>query len=225
MTDVVLRFDRVTKLLDGRPLLRQVSAEFRRGELVIIRPLKGPGRSALTRLLVGQTAPDEGRIDRMGLGAPPPGSAWGFVRTAPALRGLEMRAAAYGVDFDAYTAALAGLMDEPAALGRPFDRLHGRDRMILTFAASWLLPCAVFAIDDRPLPSDAEARARLMPLWRRARAEACILWLARPNAFPRAVTPTRIALVRQGALTFSEPTTAARATTPTSTAVRDEGSL
>lgn len=203
MSDIALTLRTVTKRMDGREVLSGASAEFTRGELVIVRPWSGPGRGLVARLLVGQVYPDEGVIERCGPAAPPPGSAWGFLRAAPVHRSLKLRAAAYGLAFGPYEDAVGELMDDPAALARPFERLQGRDRAIVTFAASWLLPCPVFAFEGGPFPKDAIARERLMPLWRSARRSAAIIWIARPGAMPRGVSPGRIAELKGGRLLFT----------------------
>lgn len=205
MSRIALTLRGVTKRMEGRALLSDVSADFACGELVIVRPFAGPGRGLLARLLVGQVHPDEGEIARSGPAAPPPGSAWGFIRTAPVYRSLELRAAGYGVAAAPFATAVGDLMDDPSALARPFEQLQGRDRSIVTFAASWLLPCELFAFEGGPFPKDAVARERLMPLWRSARRSAAIIWIARPKAMPRGVSPGRIAELRNGRLLFSRP--------------------
>lgn len=179
----------VSKSIRGKITLSEVSATFRRRELAVIRSTQAIERMTLLRLLAGQSHPDAGDVWRAGRPAPPPGTAWGFARSAPVMQSLDLRAAAFGVATRPYAEAIAGFMDEPAALLEPFEQLQGRDRMVVTFASAWLLPADLFVFDTRPLPTDAIAKRRLLPLWREARRRAAVVWLLRPKSPLRAVRP------------------------------------
>lgn len=201
---VVAVLDRVSKVARGRAVLSEVSATFRRRELVVIRSLQAVERLALMRVLVGQVYPDVGEVRRMGRAAPPPGTAWGFVRTAPVLQSLDLRAAAFGVATRPYAAAIGRFMDNPAALLEPFEQLQGRDRTVVTFASSWLLPADLFVFDTLPLPADAIARRRLLPLWRDARRRAAVVWLMRKKSPLRGVRPNWEGTLSEGRLHLRE---------------------
>ena len=66
--DLVYALDRVTVLVDGRAVLRDVSFELRRGERIAFVGPNGAGKSTLLRLLAGDEQPASGTIRRLDLG-------------------------------------------------------------------------------------------------------------------------------------------------------------
>ena len=175
--EVVLSCTGVAKQIGARTVLRDLDFALRVGELALVRASRGAGKTTLAKLLCGQTDPNEGRILRRSRPAPLIGSSHGFQPGAPALRGLDIRAAAHGVESSAYVLAVASFMEDPNALRRPFSEIVGRDRAMLLFASSWLLPSAVYVADGSPLPNDPEMRERLWPLYEAARARGGIVWI------------------------------------------------
>lgn len=63
MRDTLLRMDRVSVQLGGRPVLAQVSLELRRGEIVTVIGPNGAGKSTLIRAALG-LIPAAGHIER-----------------------------------------------------------------------------------------------------------------------------------------------------------------
>jgi ABC-type branched-subunit amino acid transport system ATPase component len=61
--DVVLRATGVCRSFGGTVVLDNVSAELRRGEVVLLRGDNGSGKTTLLNILTGNLAPDSGRID------------------------------------------------------------------------------------------------------------------------------------------------------------------
>jgi phospholipid/cholesterol/gamma-HCH transport system ATP-binding protein len=59
---VVIRFDNVTKLLSGRPVLNALSFEIERGETFCIVGASGAGKSVTLKHMVRLMTPDEGRV-------------------------------------------------------------------------------------------------------------------------------------------------------------------
>jgi ABC-type transport system involved in cytochrome c biogenesis ATPase subunit len=175
---VALSLDGVAKRAGRRLVLAGATAEFRIGELTLIRGARGSGKTVLARLLCGQTLPDEGGVRRLGLAAPLVGAAWGFAPEVPAIEGLELRASAHGLDLASYADAVAAAMGGREPLGRRFGRLNGRERQLLCHASAWLTPARLYVADGALLPLEREALARLEPLCAAARARAAVVWIA-----------------------------------------------
>jgi ATP-binding cassette, subfamily F, member 3 len=66
----VLTLEHVAKAFDGRPVLRNVSAELRQGERVALLGPNGSGKTTLLRIISGQLAPDSG-VSRLGASVRP----------------------------------------------------------------------------------------------------------------------------------------------------------
>ena len=62
MTPALLTAEQVTYAVDGRPLLRQVSVRFDRGEFVAVVGPNGAGKTTLLRLLAGVRVPSAGSV-------------------------------------------------------------------------------------------------------------------------------------------------------------------
>jgi phospholipid/cholesterol/gamma-HCH transport system ATP-binding protein len=60
--DVAIRFDRVSKAFDGRPVLQDVSLVVRRGAAFCLLGRSGTGKSVTLRHIIGLVAPDSGRV-------------------------------------------------------------------------------------------------------------------------------------------------------------------
>jgi phospholipid/cholesterol/gamma-HCH transport system ATP-binding protein len=60
--DVAIRFDRVSKAFDGRPVLQDVSLVVRRGTDFCLLGRSGTGKSVTLRHIIGLVAPDSGRV-------------------------------------------------------------------------------------------------------------------------------------------------------------------
>lgn len=200
-----LRLEGVTKRLGSREVLQGVDARFHLGELTLVRAARGAGRTTLARLLAGQTAADTGAVLRLGPAAPLIGAAWGFDNGSPALEGLELRAAAYGLDFGGYVDAVAERMSDPEALRRPFGEIAGLDRAMLIFAAGWLTPSTLYVVDGSPLPANAVLRARLRPLYEQARAAAAVVWIGQDTLYPGVFWPDRFLRLADGRLSAETP--------------------
>ncbi|SEA65378.1 ATP-binding cassette domain-containing protein [Rubrimonas cliftonensis] len=197
---VVLALEGVVKRAGRRTVLSGVDARFATGELTAIRGKRGSGKSSLARLLAGVSFADAGRIRRAGLAAPIVGSGAGFLGGAPALRGLELRAAAYGLELAGYTAATAGFLEDAEALSRDFGRIVGRDRTALLYASAYLVPAPVYVVDGAPLPADAALRKALRPLLQAARGRAAVIWIADEKASVSAYRPERALRLENGVL-------------------------
>ncbi len=64
--DVVIRVENLHKSFGGRPILKGIDLEVRRGETVVIMGGSGCGKSTLLRHLIGSIEPDEGRVEIFG---------------------------------------------------------------------------------------------------------------------------------------------------------------
>jgi phospholipid/cholesterol/gamma-HCH transport system ATP-binding protein len=64
--DVIVRCQDVRKSYDGRPVLKGVSLEVRKGETLVIMGGSGHGKSTMLRLLIGAEKPDSGKIELFG---------------------------------------------------------------------------------------------------------------------------------------------------------------
>lgn len=74
-SDAIIRVERVTAAYDGRTVLKDVSFEVRRGEVLVIAGGSGSGKSTLLKHMIGLNQPSAGRILIEGgdLAAAPPG--------------------------------------------------------------------------------------------------------------------------------------------------------
>ena len=64
--DVIVRCRDIKKSYDGRPILKGIDLEVRKGETLIIMGGSGHGKSTLLRLMIGAELPDEGTIELFG---------------------------------------------------------------------------------------------------------------------------------------------------------------
>lgn len=198
----VLELRDVTKL-DGRKIiLNRLSGRFAAGELTQIVGPRGAGKSLLAKLISGQKIPDAGQIVATTLPAPQISSAWGIAMAGSVERGLGTVAAAYGIDSGAYTSAVAALLDNPHVLSSHLRSLGRAERTLVTFAASYLVPSDIYIADGSLLPTAAELRARLEPLYLSVRSRAAILLFSGDPATGNRFDPDRRALLHHGQLSF-----------------------
>ena len=173
----VLALDRVVKRSGKKLILNGMNLRVRVGEVVtIIGGAAGP-KAILTRVLNGQLGVDGGDLLRAGLPGPTLSAPMGFGLGGTILRGLEMRAAAYGVDLDNYVNAVAALIRNPEDLRKPISALAPTDRMTILYGSAFLLPCTHYTNNSGPLPADKRAKVALRPLFREARQRAAFICL------------------------------------------------
>lgn len=183
-----------------REAIAGVSGVFRQGDLSIIHGGAAGARSLLARLITGQLPPDSGQIWRDGRAGPLIGFMQGFNVGGPALRGLELRAAAYGVRFWDYVDEIATYLRNPDIMRKQMAKISGPDRAALLYASAYVLPCTHFVSEQAPLPVDEELRERLTPLYERARARAAIICITRSPKVARQFDNRRILRFREGQL-------------------------
>ena len=197
---VVLRVDALEKSFGGRVLLRDVDFALRGGEMTVILGRQGAGKTVLARILCGQHLPDRGRVLRAGRVPPPAGLGLGLGVTATLERDLALRAAAHGVNTRDYLRAVVGVLGDAAPLSRPFSRLDGAQRGIVTYAASYLLPSAAYLADNNPVPMTPMARPRIEPLFEAVRRRSAILWLTAGTGSLREYEPDHVLMLEHGRL-------------------------
>ena len=64
--DVLIRVRDIYKSYDGRPILKGISFDVRKGETLIIMGGSGHGKSTMLRLMIGAEKPDSGTIELFG---------------------------------------------------------------------------------------------------------------------------------------------------------------
>jgi phospholipid/cholesterol/gamma-HCH transport system ATP-binding protein len=64
--DVIVRCTDVRKTYDGRPILKGVNLEVRKGETLVIMGGSGHGKSTMLRLMIGAEKPDSGTVELFG---------------------------------------------------------------------------------------------------------------------------------------------------------------
>lgn len=173
----VLVLDQVSKRSGKKNSLNGMNLRVHAGEIVsIIGGAAGP-KAILTRVLNGQLSPDSGSILRAGLPGPSLSLPMGFNMGGTVLRGLELRAAAYGVDLDGYVNAVAGLLRNPEELRNPLAAVSPSDRLTILYGSAYLLPCTLYTNNSGPLPPDKRAKAALRPLFKEVRKRAAFICL------------------------------------------------
>jgi energy-coupling factor transporter ATP-binding protein EcfA2 len=190
----------------GKALFRNVSADFYAGEITLITGGRGFARIELSRLLSGLSSPDQGRINRVGKPGPTPGAATGFDVGGPVMRGLEMRAAAYGIALNGYAEAIASLMRAPGLLRKPLGKLAAFDRQIVLFGGAYLLPCSHYVTEKALLPTEPAARKALAPLFRQAQSRAAMITLGDKAGMGAETQPHRTAVLFESGLEFEAKT-------------------
>ncbi len=201
MTEPALILENVVKR-DGRSVvLDGASVAFHFGELAVIRCKRGRAKSAIARLLSGAGHPDSGRMRRAGLPAPLVGASAGFQSGAPVLRGLELRAAAYGLDLRSFRAKIAALLDDPATLEKDFGRLGGVERQAVLYGASYYVPAPIYVIEGSPLPTDGPLRGKVRKRFVELRQTAALIWLTEEKTALAAWKPERSFGLAHGTLT------------------------
>ncbi len=173
----VLVLDKVLKRSGKKNVLNGMTLRVRAGEVVTIIGGAAGAKAVLTRVLNGQLGVDRGSVLRAGLAGPTLSSPMGFNMGGTALRGLELRAAAYGIDLDTYVNSVAGLLRNPEELRKPLAAMSPSDRMTILYGSALLLPCTNYTNNSGPLPADKRARAALRPLFREVRKRAGFICL------------------------------------------------
>lgn len=185
--------------------LAGVSGVFRQGDLSIVHGGSEVARDLLGRVMVGQIPHDSGQIWREGPGPPVLGLAMGFNVGGPVLRGLELRAAAYGVRFYDYVDQVAAYMRNPDVLRKPLVSLTPTDRVTMLFASTYILPCSFFVAQTPPLPTDPKAREALTPLYEEVRQRAAIICLCKNRDFASSFEGRKTTRFKQGQLLINPP--------------------
>ncbi len=175
----VLVLDRVVKRSGRKVVLKNVNLRMRAGEMLTIVGGATRPKSLLTRLLNGQLSPDEGSLLRAGPPSPMLGMPMGFNMGGTVLRGLELRAAAYGLELDPYVNAVASLLPKPEVLRSALTDLAPSHRQTILYGSALLLPCTHFISDSNPLPADKPAKKALRPLFRKVRKKAAFITLSK----------------------------------------------
>ncbi len=173
----VLVLDRVSKRSGKKIVLNGMNLRVRAGEVVTIIGGAAGAKAILTRVLNGQLGADGGSVLRAGPAGPTLSAPMGFNMGGTALRGLELRAAAYGIDLDAYVNAVAGLLRDPEELRKPLVAMSPGDRLTVLYGSALLLPCTHYTNNSGPLPADKRAKAVLRPLFREVRKRAAFICL------------------------------------------------
>jgi len=127
--------------------------------------------------LNGQRGVEGGAVLRGGPVGPTLSSPMGFNTGGTALRGLELRAAAYGLELDPYVNAVASLLRDPEDLRQPVMTLGPSERLTILYGSALLLPCTHYTNNSGPLPADKRAKAALKPLFREVRKRAGFICL------------------------------------------------
>lgn len=173
----VLVLDQVSKRSGKKIVLNGMNLRVRAGEIVSIIGGAAGAKAVLTRVLNGQLGADGGSVLRAGPPGPTLSTPMGFNMGGTALRGLELRAAAYGIDLDAYVNAVAGLLRDPEELRKPLAEMSPSDRITIIYGSALLLPCSHYTNNSGPLPAEKRARAVLRPLFREVRKRAAFICL------------------------------------------------
>lgn len=175
----VLVLDRVSRRSGKKVVLNGMNLRVRAGEVVTIIGGAAGAKALLTRVLNGQLGADGGSVLRAGPAGPTLSSPMGFNMGGTALRGLELRAAAYGVDLDGYVNAVANLLRDPEELRKPLAAMSPGDRLTILYGSALLLPCTHYTNNSGPLPADKRAKAVLRPLFREVRKRAAFICLSK----------------------------------------------
>lgn len=184
------------RVLDG------IEGRFALGEVTAILGQRASGKSTLARILFGQHLPDRGEVLLRGLMGPPIGLGLGFGTTGTIERDLGLRAAAYGIETGDFIQAVAGLLDDPRIIEKPYERADNMTRILLNFAAAYLVPADIYVADGALMPTDPQARPRIEPLVEATRQRAAIVWFTSGATFLRFVQAERHALLHEGRLTW-----------------------
>ncbi|MEM7268010.1 MAG: hypothetical protein AAF401_02025 [Pseudomonadota bacterium] len=201
----VLTLDGVVKRVGKRVAIRGLSHDFYAGDLVYILGGGSQPKQLLTRIIAGQLLPDQGHVLRNGPPGPMPGGGMGFQMVMSALRGLEMRAAAFGVDYRDYVDRISALMRNPEVLRKPFKSIQGVDRNMLLFGSAYLLPATHYVSDNAPMSSEPMAKRRVGPIYEAARERAAIIVIPKRDPSPTAMGDAKVLYFNNGVLSEVPP--------------------
>lgn len=200
--ETVLELRDVSFAYGKRPVLQGLSGRFARGETTAILGLAGSGKTTLTSLVGGFHHPDRGEIVSSGTIAPVIGPAGGMGHSNQTLRDLGLRAAAYGLDTDAYAEALAGIYGSTSFLTHRFDSLPTLERTSMGRAAALMVPADVYISDGQILAGDERLMPRLSQLLEMRQRTAAVIWITATATALLHQKADRFAILHGGQLTF-----------------------
>jgi putative ABC transport system ATP-binding protein len=187
---VLLRAERLTRVVDGRALVDDVSFEVARGDVLALLGPSGAGKSSLLRLLNRLDEPTGGAVlvegvdhrtlaprelrRRVGMvmqtAALFPGTAAENVRFGPRQHGVELS--------DAQVAALLAQVGLAGFEGRDAGRLSGGEAQRVSIARAVANEPAVLLLDEPTSALDARSKREIEALLLevvRARALTCVI--------------------------------------------------
>ena len=158
----------------GRPVLREVSLQLRRGEVCAVVGANGSGKSTLASLAVGLRAPDRGRVVFDGrpigrIAARELARRVGFVFQNPEHQFVtdrvidEVRFSMLELPEETVTATLKALHLEALAERNPFALSHGQKRR-LSAATMLVAPKELLVLDEPTFGQDPSALEELLQM-------------------------------------------------------------
>ncbi len=176
----MIEFHNVTKVYDGKPVLRDLNLQLENGKTYILTGVSGIGKTTLLRLVLGLEEPDAGRIRREDAAA-----------GADLTPGVVFQEDRLCEDFDAVTnvmLACPGMSREEAvtelkellpedALSKPVRDLSGGQRRRVAVCRAFAGDRCFYVLDEPFNGLDEETRKRTIAFIRRE-AEGRMLILA-----------------------------------------------
>jgi ATP-binding cassette subfamily F protein uup len=149
---IVAELTQVSKAFDGRPVVRDFTATILRGDKVGLLGPNGAGKTTLLRLILGELAPDSGRVrlgsnlqvayfDQMRTALDPDASLEDFI--SPGSEWIEI-----GTQRKHVKSYLGDFLFSPARAGSPVRSLSGGERNRLLLARLFARPANVLVLDE-----------------------------------------------------------------------------